>query len=569
MGYSNDVEDRETVIANALGSTARELLPVSADAAAQVAAKALDYAGPRAVANSGHVTTAVEAYLASGQLTLVIDLLREVLDQPLPEYLARELTCTFAQVLVVTGQPGQAVAAVERALDRRGEDDVTRATLLLSLSFSDPTRAGTEATRLLSDRGGAGRNATAVARATLADLAWQEGEAGRGLQLAADAAAAADDDGVAAVWRLHTKLVLASKLSSMGEHAEAETVIRQASAEATRLGPAVDRALSAIALTRTLTQAGRLTQAREEAERALRAAGESDASMLIPRARCALAATALRMGDLAGSDLQVRQCQEKIAAGPVVERVTAQCTWLDIQLAAERHGPRRAASLLARADPRPVTCRSLLLDEPGAAAWFVRLGIAVRNRQLASSAVTAAEQIVSQNPGLTQPAVAARHARGLLDQDAEALGEAAAGHRDPWARAWAIADLAECLAARPGAGPGQAVQPFQDALDIFERMNADRDAARIRDRLHELGVQASSAQRAKKAWARFSPTEQTVIVLAGQGMTNGQIAARVALSPHTVNYHLRRIFRALDIRSRVELAAIVQHLQLKSPFSGS
>ena len=52
--------------------------------------------------------------------------------------------------------------------------------------------------------------------------------------------------------------------------------------------------------------------------------------------------------------------------------------------------------------------------------------------------------------------------------------------------------------------------------------------------------------------------ERTIAHLVNQSMTNRQIAKRVVLSPHTVNYHLRQIFRKLDINSRVELARLTQ-----------
>lgn len=55
-------------------------------------------------------------------------------------------------------------------------------------------------------------------------------------------------------------------------------------------------------------------------------------------------------------------------------------------------------------------------------------------------------------------------------------------------------------------------------------------------------------------WKSLSEHERTISYLVGEGLTNRQIATRIFLSPHTVNYHLRQIFRKLDISSRVELA---------------
>jgi DNA-binding CsgD family transcriptional regulator len=59
-------------------------------------------------------------------------------------------------------------------------------------------------------------------------------------------------------------------------------------------------------------------------------------------------------------------------------------------------------------------------------------------------------------------------------------------------------------------------------------------------------------------WTGLSETQRDVARLASEALTNRQIARRLYLSPHTVNYHLRQIFAKLGIRSRVELARIVQ-----------
>jgi DNA-binding CsgD family transcriptional regulator len=46
-------------------------------------------------------------------------------------------------------------------------------------------------------------------------------------------------------------------------------------------------------------------------------------------------------------------------------------------------------------------------------------------------------------------------------------------------------------------------------------------------------------------------------VIAACGRTNREIAARLFLSPHTVDFHLRQVYRKLDLHSRVELARFV------------
>jgi DNA-binding NarL/FixJ family response regulator len=40
------------------------------------------------------------------------------------------------------------------------------------------------------------------------------------------------------------------------------------------------------------------------------------------------------------------------------------------------------------------------------------------------------------------------------------------------------------------------------------------------------------------------------------GLTNRGVGAQLFLSPHTIDFHLRQIYRKLGIRSRVELARL-------------
>jgi DNA-binding CsgD family transcriptional regulator len=59
--------------------------------------------------------------------------------------------------------------------------------------------------------------------------------------------------------------------------------------------------------------------------------------------------------------------------------------------------------------------------------------------------------------------------------------------------------------------------------------------------------------RPRFGWDSLTPTETSVVDLVSNGLTNREVAARLFLSTHTVGFHLRQIFRKLDINSRVEL----------------
>ncbi|HEV2450380.1 MAG TPA: LuxR C-terminal-related transcriptional regulator, partial [Streptosporangiaceae bacterium] len=153
---------------------------------------------------------------------------------------------------------------------------------------------------------------------------------------------------------------------------------------------------------------------------------------------------------------------------------------------------------------------------------------------------------------------AAAHSRGLARRDPVLLAQAAR-HPDPWARASAAEDLGVLYG---GLGDrDRAIDHLKEALDGYRQVGADRDQARVRRRLRQLGIRrrhwSTAAARPVTGWDSLTDTEQAVAGLVAEGLYNNQVAARMYISTHTVAHHLRQAFRKLSIASRVELTRIV------------
>jgi DNA-binding CsgD family transcriptional regulator len=107
-----------------------------------------------------------------------------------------------------------------------------------------------------------------------------------------------------------------------------------------------------------------------------------------------------------------------------------------------------------------------------------------------------------------------------------------------------------------------AAEEARGALATFEELGAAPDADAAAALLREWGVKA--VRRGPNALGSLTNREQEILKLLSEGLSNREIAARLFITPKTVEHHVGHVLTKLDLRRRGEAAAFaVRHLPSK------
>lgn len=233
-----------------------------------------------------------------------------------------------------------------------------------------------------------------------------------------------------------------------------------------------------------------------------------------------------------------------------------------------------AKALLAEAQGRPGEALVTLLkawdlcSAAGVAAEYpvigpdlVRLAMANRESIIAVQVTEAVEHLAAtaRVAGVTG---AALRCRGLVSGEPARFVAAAQAYRAsgrPRELGLACEDAAVALAATARGAEAKALA--EEALAIFQRLDARRDTARAVARLRSAGVRTASLgpragrNRPERGWEALTEAEVRVAGLVAEGLNNPEIARRLFVSRRTVQSHVSNILEKLGMAGRFELAA--------------
>jgi DNA-binding CsgD family transcriptional regulator len=333
-------------------------------------------------------------------------------------------------------------------------------------------------------------------------------------------------------------------------HTAGRDQVRRSAGAGWAAGPAILQARLSLAT-------GRLGAAHDEAEAGLALARRHGTDLLAPSALLVLALVALMRGDLGLAEAHLEQFDGTSPGGRALAGATS-FLWARAQLAEARQGPKAAFGVMAAVYEDPAHHRRLLVAEPAAPPWLVRTALAVGELSAAERIVACVERLAADNAPFSVVVGSGAHAQALLNRDAETLERLGIEHRHPWARAAACEDAGDLLAQGGHRCRGRA--QLERALAAHEQMGASYHAARVRARLLELGSgqrRSRHSPRPVSGWGSLTDAERRVTDLVAEGLSNPKVAERLFLSRHTVDFHLRQVFRKLNVGSRVELARLV------------
>ncbi len=210
------------------------------------------------------------------------------------------------------------------------------------------------------------------------------------------------------------------------------------------------------------------------------------------------------------------------------------------------------------------TLTSAMISNPACCGWrsSAALALAALDRGAQARAIVEDELADAHRFAVPDAEGAALRTLGLVAGGAdglEALRASVAALEHAEGRLEYARSVLELGAALRRAGErAEARDVLREALDATSRLGASGLADRAHEELVAAGARPRRDRRLLSGRESLTASEDRVAALAAEGLTNREIAQRQFVTVKAVQWHLRNVYRKLDVSSRRELPAALE-----------
>ena len=545
-----------------LTRAAGEAAPRSPAAAAELLERAVALADPADPGRDRLLADRAAALMWSGRLAEAEAAFRSLLDRGHDPSVRAQARILLSRTLGTQGRVREALQELERVQRSPGLDDQPRAAAWAAESMARLELGDLEGAAAVAERA---RTAAALpgdhpaiglAMASLTIVEELRANLGRGLELIDEAVRLADHSPQRSGHRNPLHLARGSILMDLDRLQEARATLQTGRRISEELGVRWRLPFYQAVLGMERFLAGEWDDALAELEEALELTRETGERSSLVLNHTVGSLIALHRGDLRQAEAAAAAAERELAdTGPRFRSPWA--AWARALLLEAEGATGEAFATLAGCWDR-CAGYGLAVEYPVFGADLVRLALAAGEPARAERVAVAVAEVAAHND-VPSIAGAALRCRGLVDDDPEALAAAVDAYgRGPRPLELALAaEDAGAAAARRGR-PEAAAPLLQRALELHERLDAARGAARVEAGLRSLGIRRGRRgprKRPRLGWESLTRTEFQVVDLVVEGLSNPQIGERLFVSPRTVQTHVAHVFTKLEVSSRAQLAA--------------
>ena len=204
---------------------------------------------------------------------------------------------------------------------------------------------------------------------------------------------------------------------------------------------------------------------------------------------------------------------------------------------------------------------SAMIRNPGCCGWrsVAALSLAALDRGAEARALAEDELADARRFAVPDAEGASLRTLGLVAGGAEGLEALRASVAGSSSQKVGSSMRAPCSSSAPRSGvPASAPRRGMfcgEALDATARAGASGLADRAHEELVAAGARPRRDRRLLSGRESLTASEDRVAALAAEGLTNREIAQRQFVTVKAVQWHLRNVYRKLDVASRLELPA--------------